>query len=92
MVRIFATNPLPAWLSAPKQPLRHKTAGRALRSAVLWRKGCFGADSAAGNSLVAKILTVAAPSRQQEKHLLRYLTDAVSAYRGVNPAPSLLPA
>jgi transposase len=69
----------------------NNAAERALRPAVLWRKGCFGADSSAGNSFVAKILTVTATCRQQERHLLHYLTEAVSAYRDGNPAPSLLP-
>jgi transposase len=69
----------------------NNAAERALRPAVLWRKGCFGADSAAGNTFVAKILTASATCRQQKRHLLSYLTQAVSAYRDGNPAPSLLP-
>jgi transposase len=69
----------------------NNAAERALRPAVLWRKGCFGADSEAGNESVAKILSVAATCRQQGKHLLTYLTDAVVAYRHGLPAPSLLP-
>jgi transposase len=64
---------------------------RALRPAVLWRKGCFGADSPDGNSFVARILTVAATCRQQKRPLVTYLTQAVSAYRDGSPAPSLLP-
>jgi transposase len=39
------------------EPTNH-TAERALRPALFWRKGCFGADSAACNGFVAKILTV----------------------------------
>jgi transposase len=68
----------------------NNAAERALRPAVLWRKGCFGADSAAGNAFVAKILTASATCRQQKRHLLTYLTNAVSAYRDGQPAPSLL--
>lgn len=63
----------------------------ALRPVVLWSKGCFGADSAEGNAFVAKIQTASATCRQHEKHLLAYLTLAISAYRDGNPAPSLLP-
>jgi transposase len=62
------------------------------RPAVLWRKGCFGADSTAGNAFVAKILTASATCRQQEQQLLAYLTIAVSASRGGASSPSLLPA
>jgi transposase len=69
----------------------NNAAERALRPAVLWRKGCFGADSTEGNSFVAKILTVAATCRQLQRHLLSYFTDAVVAYRMAQPAPALLP-
>jgi transposase len=68
----------------------NNAAERALRPAVLWRKGCFGADSAAGNGFVAKILTASATCRQQKGRLLTYLADAVSAYRAGQPAPALL--
>src|ERR671939_182928 len=52
---------------------------RALRPAVLWRKGCFGAQSAAGNRFVERILTVSATCQQQNRHLCTFLTDAVAA-------------
>jgi transposase len=68
----------------------NNAAERALRPAVLWRKGCFGANSSAGNTFVAKILTVSATCRQQKRHLLTYLTNAVVAYRDGQPTPSLL--
>jgi len=68
----------------------NNAAERALRPAVLWRKGCFGADSEAGNSYVARILTVAATCRQQSRDLLDYVTAAVDAYRSGHPAPPLL--
>jgi transposase len=68
----------------------NNAAERALRPAVLWRKGCFGADSANGNTFVARILTASATCRQQQRHLLTYLTDTVIAYRDGQPAPLLL--
>jgi transposase len=68
----------------------NNTAEQALRPAVLWRKGCFGADSADGNRFVAKILTMTATCRQQKRHLLTYLTQAVSDHRDGNPVPALL--
>jgi hypothetical protein len=62
------------------------------RPAVLWRKGCFGANSADGNSFVAKILTASATCRQQKRHLLIYLTDVVIPYRdGILPPPLVAP-
>ena len=66
-------------------------AERTLRPAVLWRKGCFGAQSAEGNTFVGRILTVSATCRQQNRHLRTFLTEAVSAYWAGRPAPSLVP-
>jgi transposase len=34
---------------------------RALRPVVLWRKGCFGCDSAAGSRFVERLLSVGRP-------------------------------
>lgn len=68
----------------------NNAAEQALRPAVLWRKGCFGAQSAAGNIFVERILTVAATCRQQERHLLTFLTEAVDAYWQDQPAPTLV--
>ena len=70
----------------------NNVAERALRPAVLWRKGCFGADRTQGNPFVAKILTVAATCRPNKRHLLTDLTDAVSADRNGQPSPALLPS
>ena len=68
----------------------NNAAERALRPAVLWRKGCFGADSDDGNVFVARILTVRETCRQQQKHLFSFLTDAILAQRhGLSPPPLL---
>lgn len=69
----------------------NNAAERALRPAVLWRKGSFGSDSDAGLRFVERILTVAMTCRQQQRHLLTFLTDALTAYWSGLPAPSLLP-
>jgi transposase len=59
---------------------------------VLWLKGCFGADSTTGNEFVARIFTVAATCRQQQRDLLAYLTDAVvPVATGIPPRRSCLP-
>jgi len=50
----------------------------ALRPAVLWRQGAFGSHSDAGLRFVERILTVTATCRQQDRHLLSFLTESVS--------------
>lgn len=68
----------------------NNAAEQALRPAVLWRKGCFGAHSAEGNAFVERILTISATCTQQHRHLLTFLTAAVdAAWRG-QPAPKLV--
>ena len=68
----------------------NNAAERALRPAVLWRKGCFGTQSASGSRFVAHILTVTATCRQQERHVLTFLTEAVAAHWAGRPAPTLI--
>ena len=68
----------------------NNAAEQALRPAVLWRKGCFGAQSDGGNRFVERILTVSATCRQQQRHLLTFLTEAVEAAWQGRPAPHLL--
>ena len=65
---------------------------RTLRPAVLWRKGCFGADSEAGSRFAERLLTVAASCRQQGRSLLEFLVAAGEAALHGTAAPSLLPA
>ena len=65
---------------------------RALRPAVLWRKGTFGSDSAAGSRFAERLLTVVASCRQQGRPLLAFLVAAGEAALQVIAAPSLLPA
>ena len=67
----------------------NNAAERALRPAVLWRKGCFGTQSDRGDLFVARILTIVATCRQQERHVLTFLTDAAQAYLAGQPAPAL---
>jgi transposase len=65
---------------------------RALRPAVLWRKGSFGSDSEAGSRFAEGILTVVATCRQHGRPLLDFLVAAgEAALRGIS-SPSLLPA
>jgi transposase len=65
---------------------------RALRPAVLWRKGSFGAVSEAGSRFAERLLTVVASCRQHDRPLLAFLVAAgEAALRGSLP-PSLLSA
>ena len=66
-------------------------AERAVRPAVLWRKGCFGTDSVAGRCFVGRILTAVATLRMQKRNVLDYITLACEARLRGQAAPSLLP-
>jgi transposase len=70
----------------------NNVAERALRPAVLWRKGSFGCHSEAGSRFAERLLTVAATCRQQGRALLDFLVAAGEAVLQGMAAPSLLPA
>lgn len=69
----------------------NNAAERGLRHAVQWRKTSYGTDSVAGSHFVENILTVVATCRQQDRHVLEYLTCCCQALYAGTPAPSLLP-
>jgi transposase len=69
----------------------NNAAEQALRPAVLWRKGSFGTQSAAGNRFVERLLSVAATCKQHDRSLLAYLTAVCTAAQCGQPIPSLLP-
>ena len=70
----------------------NNAAERALRPAVLWRKGSFGTQSQRGSRFAEEMLTVAASCRQQGRNLLSFLVEACkAALLGTSP-PSLLPS
>ena len=68
----------------------NNAAERALRPAVLWRKGSFGTQSDSGARFVERLLTVAMTCRQQRRSLLDYLTAVCTAAQGGRTIPSLL--
>ena len=70
----------------------NNAAERALRSAVLWRKGSFGTQSAAGSRFAERLLSVTATCRQQGRDLLEVLIGAREALLLGTAPPSLLPA
>jgi transposase len=67
-------------------------AERALRPAVLWRKGSFGSDSEGGGRFAERMLTVVASCRRQGRPLLDFLVAAGEAAVRGTPTPSLLAA
>ena len=69
----------------------NNTAERAIRFAVLMRKGCFGSDSAKGSRFIERFLTARQTLRTQKRDLYGFLTDACAAVLHGTPAPSLLP-
>ena len=70
----------------------NNAAERAIRPAVLWRKGSYGTQSDGGARFVERLLTVTATCRQQGRSVLDYLTDVCTAAQLGQPLPSLLPA
>lgn len=70
----------------------NNAAERALRPAVLWRKGSFGTQSDADSRFVERIMTVAATCKQQGRGLLDFLVAVTTAARLGLPPPSVLPA
>jgi transposase len=80
------------FVSRPDVEPTNNVAERAIRPAVLWRRGCFGSQSEQGEVFVARLLSVAATCRQQHRSPLDYLTTVCTAAQQGHPIPSLLPA
>jgi len=70
----------------------NNAAERSIRPGVLWRKGSFGTQSAAGSRFVESMMTVVSTLKQQQRNVLAYLSTACEAALQGIPAPSLLPA
>jgi transposase len=69
----------------------NNVAERALRPAVLWRKGSFGSDSQAGSRFAERMLTMVATCDQQGRGLLDCLVAANRAtLQGTAPLSLLL--
>lgn len=69
----------------------NNAAERAIRFAVLMRKGCFGSDSARGARFIERFLTVRGTLRLQKRDVYEYLKAACTAALHGLPVPSLLP-
>jgi transposase len=68
----------------------NNAAERALRPAVLWRKGSFGSRSAAGCRFAERMLSVCATCAQQGRPRFAFITEAVRAAWAGEPAPTLI--
>jgi transposase len=69
----------------------NNAAERALRFAVLMRKGCFGSDSERGSRFVERFLTARATLRAQKRDLYAFVKAACAAVLNGTQAPTLLP-
>jgi transposase len=69
----------------------NNAAERALRHAVLWRKGSGGTDSRRGSRFVERVLSIRETCRQQGRNFLEYMVECGQAYLEGKEAPSLLP-
>jgi transposase len=69
----------------------NNAAERALRHAVLWRKGGGGTDSNRGSRFVERVLNIRETCRQRGLGLLGYLVACCQARLRGEEAPSLLP-
>lgn len=67
----------------------NNTAERALRPAVVWRKICYGTQSAGGSRFVERMLSVQATCVQQGRNLFTFLTEALCAAWAGQPAPAI---
>lgn len=68
----------------------NNAAERAIRPAVIWRRTSFGSDSLAGSEFVSRLLTVVSSLNLQERSILDFLVESVSASRAGEVPPSLL--
>jgi len=66
-------------------------AERALRPAVLWRKGSFGTQSEEGNRFVERMLTTVQTLRLQGRSVLDFIEQSLHAHALGHVPPSLLP-
>ncbi len=70
----------------------NNAAERAVRKGVLWRKGSFGSQSAAGSRFAERMLAVSESLRAQGRSILEFLVAAIHSKASGHYPPSLLPA
>ena len=80
------------YLDVPGVEPTNNVAERAIRPAVLWRKGSFGTQSGCGARFAGAMLTVAATCRMHGLDLFAYLAGVCTASMADLAVPQLLPA
>lgn len=94
--RRFGMNLLKYWealwtfTKVPGVEPTNNRAERAIRPAVILRKSSFGSNSEAGLLATTRLLSVVATCRQQQRNVLDYLTEAITASRQGSQTPLLL--
>ncbi len=76
------------WVLADREgvPPTNNAAERAIRKAVLWRKGCFGSQSERGLRFVERMMTVVATKRRRAEGVLDYLVEVARNAITATPA------
>lgn len=69
----------------------NNSAERAIRPAVLWKKTSFGSQSENGSIFVARMLTVVSTLRSQNRSVLDFIRETITAHRRGFSTPSLVP-
>lgn len=69
----------------------NNSAERAIRPAVLWKKNSFGSQSENGSIFVARMLTVVSSLRSQNRSVLDFIRESITAHRQGFSTPSLIP-
>jgi transposase len=64
----------------------NNAAERALRHAVLWRKGSGGTDSSRGSRFVERVLSIRETFRQQDRGFLGYLVECCQTHLDLKQA------
>lgn len=70
----------------------NNAAERAIRPAVIYRKGSFGTFSEAGSRYVERIMSVVQSCKNQNRSIQQFLTRTLDAHLRKLAPPSLLPA
>lgn len=78
------------FVSEPGVVPTNNAAEQAVRKAVLWRKGSFGANSEAGCRYVERMLTLIGTAKLRGIRLLSWMTDAIEAQLHGNPEPDFV--
>ncbi len=81
------------WLFIEVEDLEptNNSAERAIRPAVLWKKTSFGSQSENGSIFVARMLTVVSSLRSQNRSVLEFIRETITAHRQGISTPSLIP-